>query len=80
MVQGNGTNAVGGEGVPEGLLSSPEARARARSLVAKAQQLPDQLGQVNERFAGFVREQPLLALGAALGIGYVLGRAFRRVF
>lgn len=83
MVGGNGSNAIGGEGVPEGLLSSPEARARVtargRELVERMRDVPETLNNANNTFVGFVREQPLLALGAAVGLGYVLGRMLRRV-
>lgn len=82
MARANGTNAVGGEGVPEGLLSSPESRARmgGNGLVSKIREVPDVVNHANERFVGFVREQPLVALGAACALGYVLGRMLRRVF
>jgi ElaB/YqjD/DUF883 family membrane-anchored ribosome-binding protein len=83
MVRGNGNNAVGGEGVPEGLMSSPLARerleSRAQQLVERAKELPENLNEMNGRFVGFVQEKPLIALGAACAIGYVLGRALRRV-
>ena len=81
MVRSNGTNAIGGEGVPEGLLSSPQSRGghRAQDLVERAREVPRLLNDANGAFVGFVREQPLVALGAAIGIGYVLGRMLRRV-
>jgi hypothetical protein len=82
MVQGNGSNAVGGEGVPEGLLSSPQSRrggVRAQDLVDRVREVPLALNNANNTFVGFVREQPLVALGAAIGVGYVLGRMLRRV-
>ena len=83
MVRGNGDNPVGGEGVPEGLLSTPRARERAgagaQRLIERARDLPEALGDANERFVEFVRDQPLIAIGAACAVGYVLGRVFRRV-
>jgi ElaB/YqjD/DUF883 family membrane-anchored ribosome-binding protein len=83
MVRGNGNNAVGGEGVPEGLMASPLVRervgSRAQQLVERARELPENLSEVNGRFVAFVQEKPLVALGAACAIGYVLGRVLRRV-
>lgn len=81
MSGAKGTQAVGGEGVPEGLLSSPETRDRARGgeMVARLREVPETLDHANQRFVEFVREQPLLALGAACALGYVLGRVLRRV-
>jgi ElaB/YqjD/DUF883 family membrane-anchored ribosome-binding protein len=83
MVRGNGTNPVGGEGVPEGLLSSPQARERVRAsaseLVERMRGVPEAVNRANDTFVRFVREQPLVALGAACALGYVLGRALRRV-
>ena len=81
-MRGNETTAVGGEGVPEGLLSSPASRARnagGQNLVEKMRAAPDAINRANEVFVDFVREQPLIALGAAIGVGYVLGRMLRRV-
>jgi ElaB/YqjD/DUF883 family membrane-anchored ribosome-binding protein len=83
MVRGNGDNPIGGEGVPEGLLSSPRARERAsaktQQLIDRARELPDAIGDLNERFVGFVREKPMVAIGVACAAGYVLGRVLRRV-
>jgi ElaB/YqjD/DUF883 family membrane-anchored ribosome-binding protein len=81
MVRGDGTNAVGGEGVPEGLLSSPQARERMRrgAWMERVREVPEMATRANEAFVGLVREQPLVALGAACALGYMLGRVLRRV-
>jgi ElaB/YqjD/DUF883 family membrane-anchored ribosome-binding protein len=83
MVRDNETNAIGGEGVPEGLLASPDLRDRANSrtahLVDRVRDIPEVANRANETFVEFVREQPLVALGAACAVGYVLGRILRRV-
>ncbi len=81
MVRENGGQAVGGEGVPEGLMSSPLSRQRggAQQLFERARELPTALRDVNERFVGFVQEKPFVALGVAVATGYVLGRVLRRV-
>jgi ElaB/YqjD/DUF883 family membrane-anchored ribosome-binding protein len=78
---------AGGEGAPEGLPPiQPEGDghdrvgAEARELVDRARErVPQALSEANDAFVAFVREQPLVALGAAVGVGYVLGRMFRRV-
>ena len=82
MARANGTTAVGGEGVPEGLMASPETRRRdvKGEMIARMRDLPETAQRANETFVGFVREQPLVALGAACAVGYVLGRVLRKVF
>lgn len=83
MAGANGSQAVGGEGVPEGLLSSPESRERglhSNELVERLRDVPAMVDRANVRFVDFVREQPLVALGVACATGYVLGRLLRRVF
>ncbi len=83
MVRGNGNHAVGGEGVPEGLMASPlmreRASDRAQMIMERAREVPEKLSEANEKFVTFVQEQPLIALGAACAVGYVLGRVLRRV-
>lgn len=59
-----------------------EADGNAASLRAAMDSMPAVMKQVkraDERLLAFAREQPLVALGAALGIGYVMGRVFSRV-
>lgn len=83
MLRGNGTHAVGGEGVPEGYLSNPSIRDRVNNqkdqLAERLRDMPETLTRANGTFVSFVREQPLVALGAACAFGYVLGRMLRRV-
>jgi len=79
MMQGDGSIDEGADSAPEGVMASPDSRDSARPIVERMRGLPDSLGHANERLVGFVQQQPLLAIGAALGIGYVLGRLFRRV-
>ncbi len=58
-----------------------ENRAAAR-LHAAAESMPALVQQVksaDERLVAYVRERPLVALGAALGLGYMMGRVFSRV-
>jgi ElaB/YqjD/DUF883 family membrane-anchored ribosome-binding protein len=57
--------------------SGPAAR-----LHAIAESMPAVVKQVksaDERLVAYVRARPLVALGAALGFGYVMGRVFSRV-
>jgi len=79
----NDTHAGSVDGVPEGLYAT-EARgfrrgAGVRDLGARTKELQGTLQKANETFVAFVRERPLAALGAAIGIGYVFGRIFRRM-
>jgi ElaB/YqjD/DUF883 family membrane-anchored ribosome-binding protein len=58
-----------------------EADGPGASLRAAMDSMPAVMKQVkraDERLVAYVREQPLLAIGAALGLGYVLGRVFSR--
>jgi hypothetical protein len=82
MDRDDGNGAIGGEGVPEGYYSRRDAtRAeRAREMVERVREMPDVMRKANDQFVEFVREKPLVALGAACAIGYVLGRSLRRVF
>ncbi|MEO5731198.1 MAG: hypothetical protein ABI134_14005 [Byssovorax sp.] len=41
--------------------------------------LVQQVKSADERLVAYVRERPLVALGAALGLGYMMGRVFSRV-
>jgi len=71
-------------GVPEGLYAT-EARGFRRSagsrqrVGVRTKELQQTVRRANETFVTFVRERPLTVLGAAVGIGYVFGRIFRRV-
>ena len=59
-----------------------EADGTAASLRAAIDSMPAVMKQVkraDEKLVAYVREQPLVAIGAALGLGYVLGRVFSRV-
>lgn len=59
-----------------------EADGTAASVRAAIDSMPAVMKQVkraDERLVAFAREQPLVAIGAALGLGYVLGRVFSRV-
>lgn len=59
-----------------------EAEGPAASVRAAMDSMPAMMKQVkraDERLLAFARKQPLVALGAALGIGYVMGRVFSRV-
>ena len=58
-----------------------EADGPAASLRAAVDSMPAIMKQVkraDERLTAYVREQPLVALGVALGLGYVMGRVFSR--
>ena len=58
-----------------------EADGPAASLRAAVDSMPAIMKQVkraDERLVAYVREQPLVALGVALGLGYVVGRVFSR--
>jgi hypothetical protein len=83
MVRGNDAASIGGQGSPEGMLSSDSVHGSGQSgvqgLVNKAREMPETINRVNTAFVGFVREQPLVALGAACALGYVMGRMLRRV-
>jgi ElaB/YqjD/DUF883 family membrane-anchored ribosome-binding protein len=59
-----------------------EADGPAASLRGAIDSMPavvKQVKRVDEQLVAYVREQPLIAIGAALGLGYVLGRVFSRV-
>ena len=59
-----------------------EADGPTAGLRAAIDSMPAVMKQVkraDERLVAYVREQPLLAIGAALGLGYVMGRVFSRV-
>jgi hypothetical protein len=53
--------------------------ARFRAAMDSMPAVMKQVKRADERLVAFAREQPLLALGAALGLGYVLGRVFSRM-
>ena len=42
-------------------------------------QLRSDLGNLDTEVRGFVRENPLIALGLAIAAGYVIGRVFSRL-
>ena len=42
-------------------------------------QLRSDLGDLDKEVRGFVRENPLIALGLAIAAGYVIGRVFSRL-
>ena len=66
----------------KGETEHDEADGTAASLRAAMDSMPAVMKQVkraDERLLAFAREQPLVALGAALGIGYVMGRVFSRM-
>lgn len=50
-----------------------------RSAVESMPALVQQVKRADERLVAYVRARPLVALGAALGLGYVVGRVFSRV-
>jgi ElaB/YqjD/DUF883 family membrane-anchored ribosome-binding protein len=59
-----------------------EESGTAASLHAAAESLPaiaERVRRADERLVAYVRERPLVALGAALGMGYVMGRVFSRI-
>lgn len=59
-----------------------EENRAAASLRAAAESMPALVQQVksaDERLVAYVRARPLVALGAALGLGYMMGRVFSRV-
>ena len=41
--------------------------------------LVDRLEDLGQQITQFVQERPLAAVGIALGVGFVLGRLFRRL-
>lgn len=55
----------------------PAARLRAAAESMPA--LVQQAKRADERLVAYVRARPLVALGAALGLGYILGRVFSRM-
>ncbi len=65
-----------------GETEQDEADGPRASLHAAMDAMPalmKQAKRADERLVAYVREQPLLALGAALGLGYLMGRVFSRV-
>lgn len=58
-----------------------DADGPAASLHAAVESMPaimKQMKRADERLVAYVREQPLVALGVALGVGYLMGRVFSR--
>ena len=58
-----------------------EADGPGASLHAAMESMPALVKQVkraDEKLVAYVREQPLIAIGAALGLGYLIGRVFSR--
>ncbi len=55
----------------------PAARLRAAAESMPA--LVQQAKRADERLVAYVRARPLVALGAALGLGYIMGRVFSRM-
>jgi hypothetical protein len=81
MAGSNGSQTSAGESVGEAPSAGHNGRGRrGRDLAARMRAMPDVADRTNEAFVGFVRERPLVALGAACVVGYVLGRMLRRVF
>lgn len=52
--------------------------ASLRSAFDSMPAIMKQVKRADERLVAYVREQPLVALGVALGLGYVVGRVFSR--
>jgi hypothetical protein len=53
--------------------------ARLRDAAESMPALLQQAKRADERLKAYVRARPLVALGAALGLGYVVGRVFSRM-
>lgn len=43
-----------------------------------AERLAERLHDVDDRVRGFVSDRPLIAIGAALGVGYLVGKLVSR--
>lgn len=66
-------------GEPEHVVEEDGPAARLRAAAESMPALVEQAKRTDERLMAYVREQPLVALGAALGLGYLMGRVFSRV-
>lgn len=53
--------------------------ARLRAVAESMPALVQQAKRADERLVAYVRARPLVTLGAALGLGYILGRVFSRM-
>lgn len=56
-----------------------EVGAAGLHAVGSLPALAERVRRADERLVAYVRERPLVALGAALGLGYMFGRVFSRV-
>lgn len=71
------------------MAAAEQTRARAEraepepDLAERAQEAQDEvrdaLHEVDRRVRGFVSDQPLLAMGIAVGAGYLIGRLARKL-
>lgn len=48
-------------------------------LGRRIRELQDDIARADERLRVLVREQPFFAVGLAVAVGFLLGRAFRRM-
>jgi len=53
-----------------------QARTRVEDVADRAKRTMD---TVDQRLAVAMRENPMLVLGAAVGVGYVIGRVFSKL-
>ena len=82
MEQGGVQNGFYQNGVaPEGYMATPETRSSGHGDLADfGRNLPDAFRRADVFVVKMVRERPIATLGAALAVGYVLGRTLRRWF
>lgn len=66
-------------GETEHVEEESRAAASLHAVVESMPALVQQARRADERLVTYVRERPLVALGAALGLGYIVGRVFSRV-
>ena len=66
-------------GEPEHIEEEDGPAARLRAAAESMPALVQQAKHADERLVAYVRARPIVALGAALGLGYMMGRVFSRM-
>jgi len=73
MANQNGTAQTDGRDIS---AMVDQARTRVEDAAGKAKRTLD---TVDQRLSVVMRENPMLVLGAAVGVGYVIGRIFSKL-
>ena len=73
MANQNGTTTTDGRDIQ---AMVDQARTRVEDVAGRAKATLD---TVDRRLSTAMRENPLLVLGCAVGVGYVIGRVFNKI-